>query len=86
MKTDVMPNGLEKYIAFMIIKNLPDKLPDKRCFYDSLKDQHISNKYYLTCNKIWNKFSMKNMGDYHHYSKKDVLLLVYVFENLLTRV
>ena len=28
------------------------------------------------CKKIWNKFNMKNMGDYHnHYLKKDVLLL-----------
>ena len=31
---------------------------------------HISIKDYLTCEKIWNKFGMKNMGDYHdHYLK-----------------
>ena len=36
---------------------------------------HISVKDYLTCKKIWGKFEMKNMGDYHdHYLKKDVLL------------
>ena len=57
------------------IKFSEEKLPDKKCFYDSLNDQHISDKDYLTCNKIWNKFRMKNMGDYHdHYFKKDVLL------------
>ena len=41
-----------------------EKLPDKKCFYSSIKerttgdngeklDGHISGKYYLTCNKIW---------------------------------
>ena len=67
------------------------KLSDKECFYSSLKDGttddngekldgHISDEDYLTCSEIWNKFSMKNMGDYNdHYSKKDVLLLADVF-------
>ena len=33
------------------------------------------------CDKIWREFNMKNKGDYHdHYLKKDVLLLVDVFE------
>ena len=45
---------------------------------------HISIKDYLTCEKIWNKFGMKNMGDYHdHYLKKDVLLLADVFEKFI---
>ena len=58
-----------------------EKFLDKKCFYNSLKDQHIDDKDYLTCNKILNKFSMKNMSDYHgHYLKKDVSLLVDVFE------
>ena len=60
------------------------KLLDRKCFYSSVKDRttgdngekldgHISNKDYLTCNKIWNEFNLKNMGDYHdHYLKKDV--------------
>ena len=34
--------------------------------------------------KIWNKFEMENMGDYHdHYLKKDVLLLADVFEKFI---
>ena len=55
-----------------------EKLPDKKCFYNCLKngttgddheklDCHISNKDYLTCNKIWNEFNMKKMGDYHDH-------------------
>ena len=47
-------------------------------------DGHITDKDYLTCKKILNEFNMKNMGDYHsHYLKKDVLLLVDVFEKFI---
>ena len=47
---------------------------------DQKLDGHISDENYLTCIKIWNKFNMKNMGNYHnHYLKKDVLLLADVF-------
>ena len=70
-------------------------MPDKECFYSSIKDGttsdngekldgHIRDKDYLTCKKIWNKFEMKNMGDYHDcYLKKDVLLLADVFEKFI---
>ena len=44
----------------------------------------ISVKDYLTCEKIWDKFEMKSMGDYHnHYLKKDVLLSADVFEKFI---
>ena len=68
-----------------------EKLLDKECFYSSKKDGtadddgkkldgHISDKDYFTRKKIWEKFDMKNMGDYHdQYLKKDVLLLADVF-------
>ena len=60
-----------------------NKFPNKKYFFDLLKHHHISDKDYLTCNKIWNKFSMKNMGEYHdHYLKKDVLLLTDVFKKI----
>ena len=74
-----------------------EKLPEKECFYRSVKDKitgddgkkldgHISNEDYLTCHKIWNEFNMKNMDDYHdHYFKKDVLLLANVFERFIDR-
>ena len=59
-----------------------EKLPDRECFYNSVKDRttgdngqkldsHISDEDYLTCNKILNEFNTKNMGDYHDpYLKK----------------
>ena len=58
-------------------------MPAKKYFYRSLKngttgddgkklDGHISHEEYLTCEKIWDVFDMKNMGNYHdHYLKKD---------------
>ena len=56
-----------------------EKLPARKYFFSSIKkgktsdDGKISNgvKGYLTCKKIWNKFEMKNVGDYHDdYLKK----------------
>ena len=36
------------------------------------------------CEKIWDKFYMKNVGDYHdHYFKKDALLLGDIFEKFI---
>ena len=72
-----------------------EKLPARKYFFSSTKkrkiddddkisDGHISIKDYLTYEKIWNKFGIKNMGDYHdHYLKKDLLLLTDIFEKLI---
>ena len=67
-------------------------MPARKYFYSSTKDGkigddgkisdgHISVKDYLTCEKIWDKFKMKNMGD--HYLKKDVLLSGDVLEKFI---
>ena len=33
-----------------------------------ISDGHVSIKDYMACEKIWDKFGMKNTGDYHdHY-------------------
>ena len=72
-----------------------DKLCARKYFYSSTKnkkisedgkisDGHVSIEDYMACEKIWNKFKMKNMGDYcGHYLKKDVLLLTDVFEKFI---
>ena len=50
-----------------------------------MSDGYISIEDYLMCVKLWNKFEMKNMGNYHdHYFKKDVLLLADVFEKFIS--
>ena len=75
-----------------------EKLPARKYFYSFTKDGKIGDdgkisggqvsvKDYLTCEKIWDKFEMKYMGDYHdHYLKKDVMLLADVFEKLILRI
>ena len=72
-----------------------EKLCARKYFFSSTKkgkidedgkisDGHISIEDYMVCEKIWDKFGMKNMGDYHdHYFKKDVLLLADVFKDIL---
>ena len=153
LKIDVIPNGLEKYRAFFLGKDLvfigsmqfmnssldklaknlvdkdfkylvkefgtknlkilkqkgaypyeymnsfkrfnEDKLCARKYFYSSTKDKkisedgkisdsHVSIEDYMVCEKIWDKFKTKNMGDYHeHYLKKGVLLLADVFEKFI---
>ena len=64
-----------------------EKLSARKQFFSSIKkgkivddgktpDRHISVKDYLTCEKIWDKFEMENIADYHdNYLKQDVLQL-----------
>ena len=71
-----------------------EKLPARKYLFNSTKqgkngdddkisDGHISVKDYLTCQKIWDKFGMKTMGDYHNnHLKKDVLFMA-VFEDFI---
>ena len=72
-----------------------DKLCARKYFYsstrdkkisedDKISDAHVSIEDYMVCERIWKKFKMKNMGNYHdHYLKKDVLLLADVFEKFI---
>ena len=71
-----------------------EKLPARKYFYSSTKDGkigddgkisdgHISLKDFLTCEKIWDKFDIKDMVDYHDHYLKDVLLLADVFEKFI---
>ena len=72
-------------------KKFKEQLSSKEKFYSSLTGKKISNKEYDHVVKVWNKFEMKMMKDYHDwylkckdyhnlYLKCDVLLLGDVFE------
>ena len=64
-----------------------DKVYAKKYFYSLTKDKkisedgkisdgHVSIEDYMVCERIWDKFNMKNMGDYHdHYLKKRCIIV-----------
>ena len=69
---------LSRQFFFSSIKN--GKIGDD----GKISDGHISVKNYLTCEKIWGKFEMEYMSDYHdHYLKKYLLLLADVFKKFI---
>ena len=73
------------------IKFIYPRLPPKKSFYSSIddgkrgkRDGHISNEQYLHLKNVYNTFNFKTFRDFHnHYLKKDVLLLVDVFEKFI---
>ena len=57
------------------------QLPIKEDFYSKLNDCNITDKEYKHAQDIWEKFQIRNLGEYHDlYLKTDVLLLADVFE------
>ena len=64
-----------------------EQLPKEQKFYSSLtgkKNCDKENEYIL---KVWNKFEMKTVKDYHDWCLKcDVLLLADVFEKFYVQV
>ena len=51
-------------------------------FYSKLNMSGISEAEYQHAQNVWNKFNLKNMGDYHDlYLETDVVLLANVFES-----
>ena len=57
------------------------QLPPKQDFYSKLNDCGVTDKEYDYAQTIWEKFGIKNLGEYHDlYLKTDVLLLADVFE------
>ena len=81
----VKQKGVYPYEYMDSFKNFSeDKLPDRCKFFNSLKDECISEKDYLHAIDIWNVFKMNTMGDYHDlYVKTDVLLLADLFQKFI---
>ena len=74
--------GVYPYDYMDSFEKFKEQLPSKEKFYSILNDEHISNEDYKHAKKVWETFSMKNMGEYHDfYLTSDILLLADVFEN-----
>ena len=77
----VKQKGFYLYEYMSDLKMFKEKLPSEEKFYSSLTGKKVSDKEYERFFKVWNKFEMKKMKDYHDlYLKRDVLLLADVFE------
>ena len=67
-------------------------LPEKKCFYSSLKDGkrdrsngYIFDEKYLHLQNVWDTFKFNKFRDFRdHYLKRDVLLLADVFEKFIS--
>ena len=57
-------------------------LPNKESFYSYLNMENIYDIDYRHGNKVFKRFKLKNLGEYHDlYVESDTLLLADVFEN-----
>lgn len=57
-------------------------MPPKEAFYSKLYEQAISDKEYEFAQMVWDKFNIKDLGEYSDlYLQTDVLLLADIFEN-----
>ena len=77
----VKKKGFYPFEYMTDFEKFKEKLPSKEKFYSSLTWKKINDKEYDHVLKVWNKFKMQTMKDYHDlYLKCDVLLLADVFE------
>ena len=79
----VLRKGVFPYSHMVNVNSfLEQSLPSKKHFYNILSDEPISDDDYNHAQNVWDKFQMRNLGEYHDlYLKTDVLLLESVFEN-----
>ena len=57
-------------------------LPSKESFYSNLNMENIDDIDYRHGNKVFKRFKLKNLGEYHDlYVQSDTLLLADLFEN-----
>ena len=75
-KLDLMVRkGVYPYDYMDSFDKFNDKLPAKDEFYSILNDEHISDEDYKHAKNVWEKFNLKNMGEYHDlYLQSDILL------------
>ena len=83
LKLDLMAKkGVYPYDFMDSFDKFKEQLPSKEEFYSILNDKHIKDEDYKHAQNVWNKFNLKNMGEYHDlYLQSDILLLADVFEN-----
>ena len=62
-----------------------DKLPDKDCFFNYLRDCCISEEEYQRACNVWKVFDIKYLAKFDHdlYLKTDALMLCDVFEKFI---
>ena len=58
------------------------QLPKKAAFFSRLNQEKVTDENYQRAQKVWEEFSVTNMGEFHDlYLKTDVLLLADVMES-----
>ena len=73
-----LEKGFYSYEYMSHFEKLKEQLSSKEKFYSSLTSKKVSDKECQNVSKVWNKFEMKTMKDYHNlYLKCHVLLLVH---------
>ena len=77
----IKQKGFYTYEFMSDFEKFKEELRSKENLYSSSTSKKISEKEYEHVLKVWNKFEMKAMSDYHDlYLKCDVLLLPDVFQ------
>ena len=81
----VKKKGIYPYEYMNSFKKFKEEcLPDKDCYFSSLKNRNISDEEYSRAIDVWQVFNFKNLGECHDlYLKSDVLLLCDVFEKFI---
>ena len=79
----VKQNAFYPYEYISGFEKFKERFPSKENFCSLLTDKKFFDKEYEHIVKVWNRFKMKTINDYHDlYLKCDVLLLADLFEKI----